>query len=112
MPTEVNSDTFEDEILNAEKPVLIDFWGPQCVPCLALMPHLEIIENKYGDNLKVVKIDASKNKRLCLSLRINGLPTFLLYESGKEIDRITGQNVTSTQIDNMVKKNMRIDRRD
>ena len=99
MPIEVNSDTFENEVVSADVPVLVDFWGPSCGPCLALMPQVEEMESKYSEKLKIVKIDASKNRRLCLNLRVLGLPTFLVYKEGQEVERLNGENLTIQEIE-------------
>jgi thioredoxin 1 len=104
MVIEVNADTFEKEVIQSEVPVLVDFWGPQCVPCLALMPHVEGLKEKYGARLKISKIDASKNRRLCLNLKIFGLPTFLFYKNGKEVDRLTGGDLKMDDIETSIKK--------
>jgi thioredoxin 1 len=93
MAIEVNTDTFEKEVIQSEVPVLVDFWGPSCTPCLALMPHVEGLGEKHGEKLKISKIDASKNRRLCLNLKVFGLPTFLFYKNGKEVDRLTGGTI-------------------
>ena len=93
MAIEVNADTFEQEVVRSEVPILVDFWGPQCAPCLALMPHVEGLMEKYGSRLKISQIDSSKNRRLCLNLKVFGLPTFLLYKDGKEVDRLSGNNL-------------------
>ena len=87
---EVNTDTFDDEVMDAECPVLIDFWGPACQPCLALGPTVEAISEAYDDNLKVIKVDASQNRRLCIRLRVMSLPTFLVFRDGEEVDRLSG----------------------
>ena len=104
MPVEVSSETFETEVVRSEKPVVVDFWGPQCAPCLALMPQIEKLEQAYGDKIKVTKIDASKNRRLCLQLRVLGLPTFLFYKNGEGIGRLTGQDLQIQDIEEEVKK--------
>lgn len=98
MGIEVNADTFEKEVVHSEIPVLVDFWGPRCIPCLALMPHVEGLAEKYGQKLKITKIDASKNRRLCLNLRVLDLPTFLFYKNGKEVKRLRGENLTIEEI--------------
>jgi len=104
MAVEVNADTFEKEVVQSEVPVLVDFWGPRCGPCLALMPHVEGLADKYGEKVKITKIDASKNRRLCLNLKVLGLPTYLLYKNGKEVDRLTGGDLTINDIEKSVKK--------
>jgi thioredoxin 1 len=104
MAIEVSADTFEKEVIQSTIPVLVDFWGPQCAPCLALMPHVEGLADKYGSKLKISKIDASKNRRLCLNLKVLGLPTFLFYKDGKEIDRLSGNDLKISDIETALKK--------
>jgi thioredoxin 1 len=104
MAIEVSADTFEKEVVQSEVPVLVDFWGPQCTPCLALMPHVEGLAEKYGEKVKISKVDASKNRRLCLTLRVMGLPTFLLYKDGKEVHRLTGADLKMADIEAAVDK--------
>ncbi len=101
---EVNSDTFAGEVLHSERPVLVDFWGPQCAPCLILMPQVESLESTYGEKIKVVKVDASKNRRLCLELKVLGLPTYLLYKNGESLGRLTGGNLKIQDIEDLLKK--------
>jgi thioredoxin 1 len=100
----VNADTFEKEVIQCGTAVVVDFWGPQCAPCLALMPQVEGLADKYGAKLKISKIDASKNRRLCLNLKVFGLPTFLFYKDGKEVDRLTGASVKMEDIEKSIKK--------
>lgn len=104
MAIDVNTDSFEKEVIQSDVPVLVDFWGPQCAPCLALMPHVEGLAEKYEGKLKISKIDASKNRRLCLNLKVFGLPTFLFYKNGKEVDRLTGGDLKMNDIEESIKK--------
>jgi thioredoxin 1 len=102
MAIEVNTDTFEKEVVQSEIPILVDFWGPQCAPCLALMPQVEALEEKYKGKIKISQIDASKNRRLCLNLKVLGLPTFLFYKNGKEVNRLTGNTLKIEEIEEAV----------
>jgi thioredoxin 1 len=104
MAVEVVGDTFEKEVLQSEIPVLVDFWGPQCAPCLALMPQVEKLGTTYEGKLKISKVDASKNRRLCLNLKVLGLPTFLFYKNGQEVDRLSGGVLKIEEIEASVKK--------
>ncbi len=104
MGIDVNADTFEKEVVQSETPVLVDFWGPQCKPCLALMPQVEKLAEEYEGKLKVTKVDASQNRRLCISLRVLGLPTFLFYKNGEEVNRLSGGNLTSEEIGEAARK--------
>jgi thioredoxin 1 len=104
MAIDVDADTFEKEVLQSELPVMVDFWGPQCAPCLALMPQVENLGTVYGGKLKISKIDASKNRRLCLNLKVLGLPTFLFYKNGQEVDRLSGGSLKIEEIETSVEK--------
>ncbi len=104
MAIELSTDTFEEEVVKSDVPVLVDFWGPRCGPCLALMPQVEELETKYGDTFKISKVDASQNRRMCLNLKVLGLPTFLIYKEGEEVDRLKGDDLTIEQIEAAMQK--------
>lgn len=91
---DVNKENYESEVNQAAIPVLVDFWGPRCAGCLALMPVVDMLAEKYQGRLKVVKVDASQNRRLCMNLRVMGLPTFLLVENGRDVERIVGDTTS------------------
>jgi thioredoxin 1 len=101
---EVVKDTFQAEVVGAEQPVVVDFWGPQCGPCLALMPEVEALSEKYGGKVKITKVEAPKNRRLCLELKVLALPTFLFYSQGKECARVSGNDVTIKMIEDALQK--------
>lgn len=88
MPVEATPETFSS--LVAEGNVLVDFWGPRCQPCLALMPAVEALEESYGDRLRLVKVNAAENRQVCRDLKVFGLPTYVFYRAGTEVDRLTG----------------------
>ncbi len=104
MINEIDKETFETEVVKSELPVLVDFWGPQCVPCLALMPGVESMAEAYTGRVKVTKVEAQKNRRLCLSLKVLALPTFLFYKDGKEVSRLSGNNVSLQAIEDNLKE--------
>ncbi|MBW1766051.1 MAG: thioredoxin fold domain-containing protein [Deltaproteobacteria bacterium] len=98
MAIELNRDTYESTVEESATPMVVDFWGPQCKPCLALMPSIEELENVYGDKIKVAKLNAAENRMLCAKLRVMGLPTFIFYKGGEEVKRINGEDITKEQI--------------
>jgi len=99
----IDVDTFSKEVLESDMPVLIDFWGPQCGPCLALMPAVDKMKATYNGRIKLVKVDASQNKRLCLNLKVFSLPTFLFYKNGKEVNRLSGGEIIAEDIESSLK---------
>lgn len=93
---EVNTQTFPEQVLQSDKPVLVDFWGPRCQPCIALMPAVEALAQEHAERLKVVKVNANarENWELCRTQSVMGLPAYLIFRDGKEVKRIAGANVT------------------
>jgi thioredoxin 1 len=77
--------------------VLVDVWGPECRPCLALMPHVEQLAQDRAE-LKVVKLEAPTARRLCMRLKVMGLPAYILYRDGEEVGRLTGNDITPASL--------------
>jgi len=100
MAVEVHKDNYDEEVLKSELPVLVDFWGPQCAPCLALMPAVEHLEREYAGKIKIAKLNAAAgNRMLCAKLWVLGLPSFLFYKNGAEVKRLSGDQVTQRDIE-------------
>jgi len=89
--TEATKENFRD--LVAEGTVLVDVWGPECRPCLALLPSVEKLDAER-DDLRVIALEAPTARRLCMELRVMGLPAFLLFRDGAEVARLTGNDIT------------------
>jgi thioredoxin 1 len=77
--------------LVAEGNVLVDFWGPNCKPCLALMPEIDALEHAYSGTLNVVKVNAPENRQVCRDIKVFGLPTYVLFKEGVEFARLSGE---------------------
>ena len=99
MAIELNADNYDAEVIKSAVPVMVDFWGPQCRPCLALMPAVEQLEKEYAGKIKVAKLNpAAGNRMLCAKLRVLSLPTFLLYKNGVETKRLSGDSITKSDL--------------
>ena len=109
MTIELNRDNYETEVNQSDKPVLVDFWGPRCGPCMALMPSVEELEKEYEGKLKVAKLNAGGNRMLCARLRVMGLPTFLLYKGGEEVKRMSGEDITKNQIKEAIEEMLELE---
>ena len=98
MALDLNRDNFDAEVLQAKETVIMDFWGPRCPECIALMPIVERLEKEFSGKIKVTKVNAEQNRMLCARLRVIGLPTFLFFRNGSEIKRLSGQLLTGKDI--------------
>jgi len=88
MPVDATVDTYHD--LTSDGSVLVDFWGPRCQPCLAMMPTIAQLEEEAGGAVQVVKVNSSENRDICRELRVFGLPTYVLMQNGEELERLSG----------------------
>lgn len=95
-------DTFDDLI--REGHVLVDIWGPQCRPCLALLPAIETLAERYQGRVRVVKVNAPDNRKICRDLRVAGLPAYLTMRDGVEVERLTGNGTTPGQIEAAIER--------
>lgn len=84
----ITKDNFEQEVLHSSLPVLLDFWGPRCAPCLALMPEVEELAGIYEGKVKFCKINSAENRRLAMELKVMSLPTFQFYKNGQLIGHL------------------------
>ena len=99
---EATVDTFEE--LAATGPVLVDIRGPQCQPCLALMPAVEALAERFGDRVRFLSVNAPDNRKVCRDLRVAGLPAYLTMRDGVEVERLTSNGTTPEQIEAAIER--------
>ena len=87
---EVSDNSFEKEVLQSDKPVLVDFWAPWCAPCRMLAPTVQAVAEKYDGAASVVKLNVDDNPSISQRYGIKGIPTLILFKGGKEEERVVG----------------------
>lgn len=87
---DIGVDNFATEVLQAEKPVLVDFWAPWCGPCKMLGPIVETLAEENADKIIVGKLNVDENQSLAGQFGVRGIPTLIFFKAGQEVKRVVG----------------------
>jgi thioredoxin 1 len=101
----IGDDSFEQEVISAPLPVLVDFWAPWCGPCKSIAPVLEEIAQEYDGKLKVVKINVDENPSVPSRYGVRGIPNLMIFKGGNLAGQIVGaapKNKLVTEIDKAI----------
>ena len=106
MLTQVDKHNFEEEVLEADGLVLVDFYSPSCEPCQELKPEIEGMAEKYKDKIKFCVLDISKSRRLAIQQKVLNLPTVVIYQNGESIAKLTGDDLEAEDIEEEIQKHI------
>jgi len=90
MELKLSSENFEKEVIQSEKPVLVDFYADWCGPCKMMAPTIEKVAEELGEKAKVGKINVDENQDLAMEYNIMSIPTVIIFKDGKEFKRMVG----------------------
>lgn len=106
MPVEQVADSsFNKEVIQSNRPVLVDFWAPWCGPCRMVAPVVDEIADEYQDSLKVVKMNTDDNPSTATEYGIRSIPTLMIFIKGQKVDTVVGA-VPKTTLANTVQKHL------
>lgn len=86
----VSDSTFDTAVLKASRPVLVDFWGEHCPPCVALTPVFEELAQEYADRVDFYKLNVGDNRKVPATYSILSIPTLILFKGGKPVQQVVG----------------------
>ncbi len=89
-PIDVTDDTFDADVLQADTPVLVDFWADWCAPCKMIAPIVEDLAEEYDGRVKFAKLDVDSNPRTAMSYGVRGIPTLLIFKDGSPVNQVVG----------------------
>ncbi|MEQ8274426.1 MAG: thioredoxin [Deltaproteobacteria bacterium] len=102
---EFSSDNFQQEVLESDVPVLVDFWAPWCAPCRMIAPAVEQLAGEFGEKAKVGKVNIDEHPSVAQTYGVMSIPTLLVFKGGQPVQQIVGA-VAKGQIQSMVEKAM------
>ncbi|MGM0602093.1 MAG: thioredoxin TrxA [Bacillota bacterium] len=96
---ELTKDNFEEEVLQGEGLVVVDYWSDSCDRCLEIMPDVKELAEKYSDKAKFAKLNIKGNRRLAIGQKVLGLPSIVFYKDGEKLEHLSGEDLEVEDIE-------------
>ena len=89
-PIEITDNSFEQEVINSDTPVLVDFWADWCAPCKMIAPVVEELASEYDGQVKFTKLDIDSNPQSAMAYGVRSIPTLLIFQGGEPVKQVVG----------------------
>ncbi|MCH8827631.1 MAG: thioredoxin [Chloroflexi bacterium] len=89
-PIDISDDSFKQEVLDSDQPVLVDFWAEWCGPCKMIAPMVDELAHEYDGRVKFAKVNVDDNPKTAMEYGIKGIPTMLIFKNGKPVKQVVG----------------------
>lgn len=101
---ELTKENFDEEVINHDGVVFVDYYGDGCIPCQALMPTVHEYADKYGDQIKFATLNITKARRLAIGQKIMGVPVMAIYKGGVKVEELVKDDAVPDAIETMIQK--------
>lgn len=101
----LTKDNFEQEVVNSDKPVLVDFWAQWCGPCRAVAPIMDELAQEFNGKVKVAKVNVDEQGEIAAKFRIMSIPTIMMYKNGEMVEKIIGAR-SKNEFAQLIEKNL------
>jgi thioredoxin 1 len=102
----ITDGNFDETVLKANRPVLVDFWAEWCMPCRRIAPTVDALASDFDGRVTIGKMNVDENPRTPMQYSIRGIPTLLIFKAGQVVDTVVGAQVSKDQLSSLLEKHL------